>query len=890
VLLALAAQTPRIQATQWRVYSSADGLGDSGFHFVTIAEDGTIVAVGAIAPSCCQFNGYSIESSAAPGAETSRIYQTPGGQLWTASPHQLWAATQGTWTNYPVPEVSGDTPLCPLRQNTVLCLLPDRLVELSAAPASPPKVESLRAANQTRLGRFLGLTTGLDDDLWITGENGVAHIGGPKRALTANTLWQEFAPPAELAAAHFQHPEPDAGGVTMVADFAGGGKSAVHFDGRQWEKSPEAAAKILFAWRGPKGSDWAVASNFLLQFRNGQWTTNTELQARAYSDVAVDWRGTFWLATSSGLVRFTPALWEESGLPPDAPPSLPATAVKPFSPPDLGSNTTVACSLTTRTGDVWLGGNFGAAWRHDRWIVFPASDSGAPKDVCAFAELADGRIWCASRQKIWGFNGRDWSMVRGGFSQINSLAGGRDGSVWVGTARGVERFLHGSWIEQGGEEGMDANSVDTIMEDTRGGIWAKTGAAWKEYHPEADSDPPQTRVKAKNGAWNTLEGGSIMLTFAGVDKWRITPSRRLLYSHRLDLGEWSPFKDATNVTFSDLAPGRHFFQVRAMDRAGNVDPDPAHLEFAVVLPWYKEGRLVLVAMAGAGAAIFFAALAWKRHRQLRLSYTQVERQVAERTRELELASQELIQSQKMRALGTLAAGIAHDFNNILSIIKGSAQIIEANPDNPEKIRARVERIKRVVEQGAAVVRALLGFSQGSDDLAEPCEVNAVVENTLRLLGDRFLREVEIQFDRAPALPPVRASQSLTQQILLNFIFNAAESMNGRKKIVITGALTGPKPGGLALPPGKAGAYVAVAVRDYGCGIAPDDLPRLFEPFFTTKAFSTRRGTGLGLSIAYELARKMEAGLAVDSTLGEGSVFSLILPAAAPLEPKTPANP
>jgi two-component system cell cycle sensor histidine kinase/response regulator CckA len=84
--------------------------------------------------------------------------------------------------------------------------------------------------------------------------------------------------------------------------------------------------------------------------------------------------------------------------------------------------------------------------------------------------------------------------------------------------------------------------------------------------------------------------------------------------------------------------------------------------------------------------------------------------------------------------------------------------------------------------------------------------------------------------------------------------------------------------------------VAVAVRDYGCGIAPDDLPRLFEPFFTTKAFSTRRGTGLGLSIAYELARKMEAGLAVDSTLGEGSVFSLILPAAAPLEPKTPANP
>jgi two-component system, cell cycle sensor histidine kinase and response regulator CckA len=243
-----------------------------------------------------------------------------------------------------------------------------------------------------------------------------------------------------------------------------------------------------------------------------------------------------------------------------------------------------------------------------------------------------------------------------------------------------------------------------------------------------------------------------------------------------------------------------------------------------------------------------------------------------------MANQELLQSQKMRALGTLAAGIAHDFNNILSIVKGSAQIIEDNLDEPEKILTRTDRIKTVVNQGSAVVQAMLGFSRSSDELLEDCEINPVVDNTLKLLGDRFLREVELQFDRESTLPRVRASQSLIQQILLNFIFNAAESMNGHKRVIITTSHAVELPLRMALSPAAAGTYVTVAVRDFGCGIAPEHVPRVFEPFFTTKALSTRRGTGLGLSIVYELAKKMEAGLALESSVGQGSIFSLYLPA------------
>src|SRR5439155_11703297 len=139
--------------------------------------------------------------------------------------------------------------------------------------------------------------------------------------------------------------------------------------------------------------------------------------------------------------------------------------------------------------------------------------------------------------------------------------------------------------------------------------------------------------------------------------------------------EWSAFQELPTASFTDLPAGKHYFQVRAMDRNGNVEAKPVQLDFTVIAPWYKEKRLVLISVAGVGVALFFAGLAFNRHRRLLLSYAEVERKVAQRTHELEIANRELVHSQKMNALGTLAAGIAHDFNNILSIIKGSAQII-----------------------------------------------------------------------------------------------------------------------------------------------------------------------------------------------------------------------
>ncbi|HVV72165.1 MAG TPA: ATP-binding protein, partial [Verrucomicrobiae bacterium] len=547
-------------------------------------------------------------------------------------------------------------------------------------------------------------------------------------------------------------------------------------------------------------------------------------------------------------------------------------------PPVEALGTNLHAMFTAQNGDLWLGGDLGTAYFHEqRWLAFTSSDKSVPEAPVAFAELPDGKIWCAEQDQIWEFDGRIWNVVRHGFDRINALLRARDGSIWAACNNGLQRYVQGVWLENSLEEGLPASTVREVCEDQRG-VWAATTRGVSLFHPEADRDPPAVSIQRLPSPGNSPADANVTsLYFAGQDKWRYTPASRLLFSYRLDDGDWSTYQEVDHVTYSDPSAGKHSLKVKALDRNGKSSKEPAQYDFAIILPWYKETRLVLIASTGLAAALFFAALAFNRHRRLVRSYAEVEKKVAERTLQLELASQELLQSQKMRALGTLAAGIAHDFNNILSIVKGSAQIIEDNLDNPHKIKSRADRIKTVVDQGAGIVRAMLGFSRDSGQEAGVCDINTVVDDTLKLLGDRFLREVQVKHQPTANLPPVIASKDFIQQILLNFIFNAAESMTLSKEILVSSRVLPELPANLVLVPVPAPSYVAISVSDSGCGIAPEILPRIFEPFFTTKALSSRRGTGLGLSMVYELAKKLGAGLFVESVLDQGSTFSLILP-------------
>ena len=1000
VTLALVARGQRY--SDWRVYHASDGLAESACVSVSVGPNGKVFVKHVDLDAVSELDGYSVLSFPSPEVGRNRIYQGPGDQLWSITSTGLEEFRDHAWRLYPVPQFAKEfrgmvtaavspIPMQVLRQDRVLTLLPDQLLEISTEVPRQPRITVLRAAGQTALEKFLGMMTAADGSLWITGERGLVHAPGPVTNLTAGTQWQEYLAPRNLRAENFQQPIADmrGTGITCVADaLSSEQKLVVHFDGRNWTGQPVGTEKLRGAWQGSDGVTWVATMNSLLEIDDSA-TPSAEIEevmAGRYFDVAVETNGIFWLASAEGLLRYSPALWKSPRPVQSLNTPVPcmaqdsagrlwfvsagslhslereqhreifpaqyrrylqgARALFPLKNGDLllaaddqlfqyqprdeslnllpsqqnekqhtlgvfrdGSvaiQTTDSIAQTcrlekydgsafqqfstllpdcefsaflqTQNGDLWLGGDGGVAWYHNKtWQML--SNNIALHAVVSFIETDEGKVWCATPDSIWEFSGQNWTPIHTGFDQINSIIRTQDGSIWVGSNGGLYRFIRGTWIENSIEEGLPNTTVRQVYEDPRGNLWVATARGLSLFHPEVDPDPPQTRIRKEPDKDSIPVGAAMTLIFAGEDKWKYTPADRLLYSYRLDQHDWSQFVEANSVSYSDLAPGSHLFELRAMDRNGNVEARPARLAFIIAVPWYRETRLVIISTCGVIAALFFAGVAFNRHRKLLHSYAEVERKVAERTRELEITSRGLMHSQKMNALGTLAAGIAHDFNNILSIIKGSAQIIEDNLENSEKVRTRVDRIKTVVEQGAGIVKAMLGFSVGSGEEPAMCDTNSVASDTIRLLGDRFQRDAAVIFKPDPNLPQTPAVKEFVQQILLNFIFNAAEAEAAvkKKEIILTTGRVRQLPENLALTPAVAPEYVTISVQDFGCGIPSQNLPRIFEPFFTTKALSARRGTGLGLSMVYELAKKMQAGLSVESTANTGSTFTLILP-------------
>jgi signal transduction histidine kinase len=985
-------------ALHWSTYKLADGLCEPGFDSLFISPKGELIATHRQATQAAALDGYGINNISVPAGCWGPISESPGGQRWALVPQGLAEFRKQKWVRHFVPELNAafrpDSPppeFLPVRQGAVLFLLTNGLMEFLSGKSENQSL-ALLPAETLRIGSFTGMAEARDESLWVSGTRGLARATGPVRNLKPGAACQEYLPPESLQLRNFSQPIPgDDAAVTLVAESsASRERVVVTFDGPDWTVLPAGPRNFFRAWREPDLTVWATTTNALFQWSavRSNWVEHAEIAPGRISDVAVEPGGAFWLATSDGLFRGSPATWSQppavgdldaavnclvldrdgwlsfvaggslhrvrggshhaQSCPMALPDSrdahglvalrdgslllqgtngwyqfrpadgsfarLPGQDQAPLKPLGRLADGCVCCRhdgaapqldcydgirfrpwpdppplrqedeplttlFTSRNGDLWLGGERGVFWCHaGTWERFVSPDHTMPEAVVDFGETKGGMIWCATEDELWQFDGRNWSRSASRFNHINRLVQDHGGGLWLASNGGLFRYFEGIWMENGREEGLPADAVTALCEDAEGRMWAGGLHGLSVFHPAANANPPRTSVRWLGGSNRRLtEGEALNLWFDGCDKWKITPRDRLLYSYRLDQQAWSAFQDLAMITLAGPGPGRHSVQVRAMDRNGNVDPSPATLDFLVVTPWFRETRLWIVLLLGAAAAVFFAAVAWNRHRQLIRSYAAVELKVAERTRELEIATRELLHSQKMNALGTLAAGIAHDFNNILSIIKGSAQIIEDHTDDPEKIRTRVDRIKTVVQQGAEIVEAMLGFGRDSESGAKPCDLNVVVADTIKLLGDRFLHQVDVRFEPAPALPPLSTSREFIQQILLNFIFNAAEAMPRRKTVTLSTRAAEKLPPDIFLPPAAAAAFVLVSVQDEGGGMTPEIKARIFEPFFTTKALSTRRGTGLGLSMVYELAKKLGAGLAVQSAVGQGSTFTLILP-------------
>lgn len=245
--------------------------------------------------------------------------------------------------------------------------------------------------------------------------------------------------------------------------------------------------------------------------------------------------------------------------------------------------------------------------------------------------------------------------------------------------------------------------------------------------------------------------------------------------------------------------------------------------------------------------------------QLALAFNQM-------IRELDKRHKILIESHKLRAVGTLVAGVAHELNNPLNNTMLTASLLEEDfkqlPED-EKLDM-VQDIIRETERSQVIVRNLLDFARANDYKNVLVHLENLIENSVRLVHNRVkLAKIDLEVHIMPDLPPVHGDEQALQQVFINLILNAVDALPPRGKITIA-----------ALKSVQAG-FIEIKVSDNGRGIPEHILPRIFDPFFTTKVKD--KGTGLGLSVSQGIVRRLGGNITVESRTGSGTTFTVLLP-------------
>jgi len=237
-------------------------------------------------------------------------------------------------------------------------------------------------------------------------------------------------------------------------------------------------------------------------------------------------------------------------------------------------------------------------------------------------------------------------------------------------------------------------------------------------------------------------------------------------------------------------------------------------------------------------------------------------------REVILAEAE--HTSKLASIGRLAAGVAHEINNPLAIIDQKAglmqDLMEMSDDfhYKAKFHEQITGVQNAVSRCKVITHRLLGFARRMDVTPEPVMVNELLREVLAFLDKEILyRNIRLELNLHENLPTIQSDRGQLQQVFLNIINNAIDALETEGMVRISTS--------------RQEKFLRVDITDNGCGIPPETMKHIFEPFFTTKANKEHKGTGLGLSITYGLVNKLGGTISVDSTVGQGTTFTVLLP-------------
>ena len=598
---------------------------------------------------------------------------------------------------------------------------------------------------------------------------------------------------------------------------------------------------------------------------------------------------------------------------------------------------------TGRDGALWIASINGIFrvrdGRYRHWSIPEGLSWDKVHCVC---EDADGTVWAGLLTGIARLKDdqiRNISHANGLFDDfIFALVPDDLGGFWVNSKRGIFRvsrqslndFCDGKTNQVQCETFYGSEMAATVSTTDQAWIACKTkdGRIWfpsprgvvmvNPANPHINPVPPLVQIREVRANGRLLAGnqltaiphgrGDLEFQFSALSF--IAPAQ-VQFRYQLDGYDHGWQAAGTNrvAVYANVKPGKYAFRVLAGNNDGVWSDPGAVVDLELPPHWYQTlwfylGGLALVAAAALKLFAWRVDRMRRRQHELEAARQLLELRVRERTMELEARTQQLereieerrqlekqlLQAQKMEAVGQLSAGIAHDFNNLLMVINGNASLLlMCGPRDASEITEYAEQIVEAAERAASLTRQLLMFSRKQVIRPTPLDLNDVAANMTKLLQRLLGEDVALTSHYADRLPVILADAGMMEQILLNLAVNSRDAMprGGRLTIATEAVRLEAEPAGpnAGTP---AGAYVGLTVTDTGGGIAPENLAHIFEPFFTTK--EAGKGTGLGLATVYGIVKQHQGRITVQSTVGKGTTFRLYFPVLAGAAPAKPAGP
>ncbi len=262
----------------------------------------------------------------------------------------------------------------------------------------------------------------------------------------------------------------------------------------------------------------------------------------------------------------------------------------------------------------------------------------------------------------------------------------------------------------------------------------------------------------------------------------------------------------------------------------------------------------------------------------------LEEKVSEKTRELHLAEAKAVHAEKLASVGLLAAGIAHELNNPLTGILTFSHLLRRKVSDGSPEAEDLDLVIRETKRCSGIIKRLLDFAREKKPERRFIDVNQLLAETEQIVHHPVsFRDIELSLDLDGKVPPLSLDPDQMKQVFMNIIVNARDAIEEKGRVTIRSRYLEPGQGDSR----RTAPCVEISVSDTGSGIPPEQLQKIFDPFFTTKDIG--KGTGLGLSVSYGIVRAHGGTIEVESTVGKGTTFRIIIPVEAQAAEMTPVQ-